>query len=293
MLGAATLIGSKTGKIVGFSSRIKQCRTCNIAKKYGREPHKHICKKNWSASAKAMEPDMLVEMLKKTNDKGVPVGTVVGDDDTTGISRVRAEVDRTIEKLSDKNHTRKNITCQLYAIRKNHKELSEKVISAITKNFNYMLSQNVGNTESVKVGLRATVDHLFGDHSNCSENWCGYFKNPGTYKHRNLPFGKNLKSEALKKDLHKIFVEGLEGKAEKLANLSSSQANESFNNTLASKAPKSHHYSDSASFSYRLCAAVCQKNEGYSYVSGVCRCTIVGSYSYCFFTVDFYNAHNC
>lgn len=55
--------------------------------------------------------------------------------------------------------------------------------------------------------------------------------------------------------------------AKKLANLSSSQANESLNNTIASKTPKAKHYSASASLSYRVETAVLQKNEGYSYVS--------------------------
>lgn len=52
--------------------------------------------------------------------------------------------------------------------------------------------------------------------------------------------------------------------AKKLANVSSSQANESLNNTIASKAPQAKHYSASASLSYRVETAVLQKNEGYS-----------------------------
>lgn len=64
--------------------------------------------------------------------------------------------------------------------------------------------------------------------------------------------------------------------AKKLANLSSSQDNESLNNTIASKAPKVKHYSASASLSYRVGTAVLKKNEGYSYVSKV-WCTIMYS----------------
>lgn len=47
--------------------------------------------------------------------------------------------------------------------------------------------------------------------------------------------------------------------AKKLANLSSSQANESLNNTIASKDPKAKHYSVSANLSYRVGTAVLQK----------------------------------
>ena len=57
--------------------------------------------------------------------------------------------------------------------------------------------------------------------------------------------------------------------AQKLAFLSSTQWNESFNNLVASKAPKSHHYSESSSLQYRICASVSQKNEGYTYMTDV------------------------
>lgn len=56
---------------------------------------------------------------------------------------------------------------------------------------------------------------------------------------------------------------------EKLSKLDSSNSNESFNNTLRSKAPNDKHYSDGGSLAHRLSAAVCQKNEGYAYVSKV------------------------
>lgn len=74
-----------------------------------------------------------------------------------------------------------------------------------------------------------------------------------------------------KKDLEKLFLGNLMNQAKKLANLSGSQANESLNNTIASKAPKAKHYSASASqnYMYRVGTAVLQKNEGYSYVSKV------------------------
>ena len=55
----------------------------------------------------------------------------------------------------------------------------------------------------------------------------------------------------------------------KLAFLSSTQANESFNNIVASKAPKGRHYSESSSLKYCLCASVGQKNEGHTYMTGV------------------------
>lgn len=170
--------------------------------------------------------------------------------------------------LSDKNHVKKNIVKRLYELRSKHKELSIKVVNAISKNFSYMVSQNKGNVSGIENGLKALVGHLFGDHECCSSSWCGYQRDKA-YQHSNHPYGKDLTSQDLKKDLEKLFLGNLMIQAKKLANLSSSQANESFNNTIASKAPKAKHYSASASLSYRVGTAVLQKNEGYSYVSKV------------------------
>lgn len=68
-LGAASLIGKRTGKVIAFAARYKRCRICDVAKTQQRDPRQHTCRKNWKKSAKAMEPDMVVEMLKSTKEK--------------------------------------------------------------------------------------------------------------------------------------------------------------------------------------------------------------------------------
>lgn len=50
--------------------------------------------------------------------------------------------------------------------------------------------------------------------------------------------------------------------ADKLTNLGSSQANESLNNAISSKAPKFVFYAGSESNEYRVAAAIAQKNMG-------------------------------
>ena len=148
-------------------------------------------------------------------------------------------------------------------MQKEHKNLTQKVISAVTKNFNYMLQQNFGKPEGIKAGTKAVVEHMFGNHAYCKE-WCGYVKDPNNYKHQNLPYGKDLSNEALHTSLSQLF-NSLD--VNKLAFLGSTQANESFNNTFISRAPKARHYSDSSSLQFRLCASVSQKNEGYAYMT--------------------------
>lgn len=160
--------------------------------------------------------------------------------------------------FSDRNHVKKNIVKLLYEHRSKHKELSIKVVNAISKNFSYMVSQNKGNVYGIENGLKALVGHLIGDHECCSSKWCGYQRDKA-YQHSNLQYGKVLTSQDLKKDLEKLFLGNLMNQAKKLANLSSSQANESLNNTIASKDPKAKHYSVSANLSYRVGTAVLQK----------------------------------
>ncbi|XP_052073732.1 uncharacterized protein LOC127730530 [Mytilus californianus] len=80
----STLIGKTTGKVVNHKVRISSCRICERAKGRGVLPRQHKCRKNWSGSAKGMEPDMEVEMLKELDEKGVDILEVVGDDDSTG-----------------------------------------------------------------------------------------------------------------------------------------------------------------------------------------------------------------
>ena len=193
------------------------------------------------------------------------IAKVAGDDDNTGMSQVRRDGNIDIIKESDKNHVRKNISKKLYSLVPKFKSLTKKMISSVTKNFNYMLQQNRGKPEQIAIGLKAVVEHMFGNHTYCG-TWCGYLADPEKYKHGNLPYGKDLTDETLCSALSEIFS-GLN--VNKLAFLSSTQANESFNNTVASKAPKCRHYSGSSSLQYWLCASVSQKNEGYGYMTGV------------------------
>ena len=248
-----------------YNARFKRCRICWYASKHRQPAQKHKCQLNWHGSAKAMEPDMFIEMVNDTIKKGVPIAKVAGDDDHTGINRVHQEGKTNIEKESDRNHVCKNVTKKLYSLQKSYKSLTQKVILSVTKNFNYMLQQNSGKPENVTTGLKAVVEHMFGNHKYCQE-WCRFIKDPDNYKHGNLPYGKDLTDESLHKVLSEFF-NSLD--ANKLAFLSSTQANESFNSILISKAPKARHYSDSSSLQYRLCASVSQKNEGYNYIADV------------------------
>ncbi|CAC5401769.1 unnamed protein product [Mytilus coruscus] len=251
--GVSTLIGKTTGKVVNHKVRISSCRICERAKGRGILPRQHKCRKNWSGSAKGMEPDMVVEMLKELDEKGVDILEVVGDDDSTGFDRAKRLMPNSkMEKISDKNHIKHNIISKINELKPKHKELT---------------GMNVGNPSGIEDGLHASIKHIFGEHDNCNETWCGYLKDKDSYIHSNLPRGKDLCSSELRSDLEKLFIQKMVPQSKKLSNLGSSQANESFNNLIALKAPKTKHFSTSASFKLQSQLSRTQKNEGYNYIS--------------------------
>lgn len=121
-------------------------------------------------------------------------------------------------------------------------------------------------TTGVSAAIDSIVPHAFGKHSKCGK-WCQFLKDEKA-KHKSLPHGLDLKGDTLQTELSSIF-KIFSQNAGKLAPCGSTLANESFNNSVASKAPKARHYSGSESLDYRVKAAACQKNLGHSYVEKV------------------------
>lgn len=60
-------------------------------------PHQACMYKKWNDTAKSMEPDMIVKILKDVKYKNNPVVTLIGDDDCTAFNRARCEVSSCIE----------------------------------------------------------------------------------------------------------------------------------------------------------------------------------------------------
>ncbi|CAC5376456.1 unnamed protein product [Mytilus coruscus] len=175
--GVATLIGVKNKKVVRHSIRCKGCRICTNEQKKVIPPSKHKCAKNWTRSAKGMEPDMMVEMIKDLNNRGVKFKELAGDDDSTGFKKASKLLPHSqIVKSSDRNHIMVNASKKLFSNKLKHKELSAMVINSILKNYSYTLSQNQGNPEGIVNGVRGMIDHMYGKHDKCDIKWCGYLK---------------------------------------------------------------------------------------------------------------------
>ncbi|XP_063412530.1 uncharacterized protein LOC134722744 [Mytilus trossulus] len=267
LTGHATMIGEKTGKCVSQGTKSADCRKCMYVDEKG--DGQHDCRKNHSGSAKSMEPNLAVEMVQDLQCKGCTVSCIIMDDDTTTLARLKQNINSDIVKRSDKNHQRKNIVSDLYRLHEKHKgKLSTSTISYLTKDLDYAIAQNQNHAEQLSQNIYAIIPHSFGDHSHCDLSWCNYHKDPENYKHKSLPYGKDLNGEEMFADLSKLF-DSYAKNSHKLANCGSSQGNESLNQIIALKAPKAKHFGSSQSLPFRVCVGVIQKNEGRSYIPQV------------------------
>lgn len=267
-VGHCSMIGPQTGQVINYAVRSKDCRVYTTAASKNQQVREHACSKNWDGSSKAMEADMVIEMVREVQEKGHDIDAIIGDEDSTTIGRLRANVNDNIVKVSDKNHIRKLFGNSLYGLKKQHPMLTVKVIKYLQRCFDYIVAQGKGVPTQISADLEALSRHPFGDHQCCSSRWCRFIDNPSCL-YKSFPSGKPLSNPNLQSSLKKILSTYAEHSS-KLSSLGSTQANESFNRMVAAKAPKNVHYSSSGNLTYRVAACVAQKNTGHNYLVNVC-----------------------
>lgn len=90
LYGVSSLIGYYSGKILDVCVKSAYCKLCEVwSKKLNTheyeewyETHKNMCAANHQESAGKMEPNAIVEMFKRSNEKyGVKYVNYIGDDD--------------------------------------------------------------------------------------------------------------------------------------------------------------------------------------------------------------------
>ncbi|XP_015778885.1 PREDICTED: uncharacterized protein LOC107356771 [Acropora digitifera] len=170
-------------------------------------------------------------------------------------------------ELKSKMYLQFNSGTRLYKLHQQEKKLTRQVIKYLQGCFAYALHQNKENSEGVHNAVLNIVQHAYGEHGQCGD-WCQFRKDP-LAKYKSLPGGLALAGDSLRLVLNNVFASYPQN-AEKLASCGSTPANESFNNSVATKAPTERHCSGSESLDSRVKAAACQKNSGHSYVSEVC-----------------------
>jgi len=205
LTGVGSMIGIKSGKVIGYGTRNKRCAICEAADRKGKQPRQHDCRLNWNKSSKAMEADVCADLVNNCSLRhNTQVTILVGDDDSSTIKKVRETVNHEVEKWSDIVHAKRSFGSALYSLQsryKGNKNLSAKVIEYLQRCFTYALKQNKDNPDGVKTSLGAVIPHAFGDHAACDISWCGYLQNPSNYSHASLPNGRDLQGDSLKQDL--------------------------------------------------------------------------------------------
>ena len=234
-----------------------------------------------------MERDVACELWTKAPQSGVKFSIYVGDDDSTTLADIKNKVPYGVEKWSDIVHVKRSLNTRLYNLKDRFKGsncsiLSPKVINYLTKCFSYCINQNVGDSESLKQGLKNIIPHAFGEHTGCDISWCGYKQNPAVYKHTDLPNGKDIIGDSLKKALSDILDEySTDIVVNKLTPCANSQRNESLNSTIGSKNLKTRFYEGSESNDFRVACGVAQTNIGYNYIGKTFEVLNIESGSYC------------
>lgn len=181
---------------------------CQSASQTRGNPKPHDCRVNHETSSKSMEPLSAVELFKRApvqSNCSAKYAVFIGDDDCSTLSKIREEVFYHVEKWSDTVHTERMLVNYLHKLKSEtsfaHGEsvLSNKVIDYSGKCFSYSVAQNAGNTDGLHNAIRLIVPHAFGNHEH---SWCGYKQDPTSYKHRDLPFGKDFVGETLTLSCH-------------------------------------------------------------------------------------------
>ncbi|XP_076080234.1 uncharacterized protein LOC143051079 [Mytilus galloprovincialis] len=206
------------------------------------------------------ESDMAVSMAHTLKNDGCEIKVIHADNDSATTSKLKVDFED-VEKRDDQNHLKKGLSKSLHQMSIKYKELKQDdTREYILRCFIYAITG--GTTEDdIKVSLDRIVPHIFGNHDSCREvTWCKYEEDPTNFKYRSLPGGNPLTNESLKEELL-VLVSKYTSQSNAIAELGSTQANESFNQMASSKAPKSRHYGGSCSLKNRISAAVLKKTK--------------------------------
>ena len=111
------MIGAQSKKIIQFGVRQKDCRTCTYHKNKKQAVPSHRC--HFEGSSRAMEADLASDLVNKIHGTGTAeLGTIIMDEDTTTIARIKSDLGKNIAKQSDIMHVKKHLMSSLYQLQK-------------------------------------------------------------------------------------------------------------------------------------------------------------------------------
>ncbi|XP_018566989.1 uncharacterized protein LOC108907691 isoform X2 [Anoplophora glabripennis] len=193
----AVIIGKHTGKLLLVGVRDKYCSICARAEYKNYEPKYHICFKNWASSLFSAEQDVLVEgfncSLKMHN---LRYKKFVADGDSSMYTTIKENVSygQQVEKIGSMNYALLNYENSLYKIQKDtegvpdaaRKLLTTEIIDELTKSVQIAIYANYQDVENLKLGIRNTLYHVFGNHMSCPSYLCNNIGNTAEDKTQEL-----------------------------------------------------------------------------------------------------------
>ena len=182
--GVAIVIGQETRKLLHIGIRNEYCTACT----QGIAQENHVCFKNWGESSSQMEPDIILEGFQQAERvHGVRYLRFVGDGDSSVYSTLLQGVTgwgRHIKKLECANHTCKCYRSALEKIVvenpsfKGRGGLTQRMRQRLTSAARCaikMRSKEPNTREAVQLLKRDLINgpyHCFGNHTNCSPDFC-------------------------------------------------------------------------------------------------------------------------
>lgn len=262
LTGNSSLIGSLSKKVLATKTMIKSCKKCKTIGGWCNTKH---CKRNWTGSAKSMEAAAAVSMLhsETLKEANVKVTVLVGDEDSSTAAAIREEFGDECKKASDLMHTQKVLSKDLYLVKAMHSVLDAAAITYLVATVGTVVKKNKDKPDDLLIDIKNIPEHTFNNHKDCG-SWCKFKEDPEGYKCKYLKRSLGEVGCDLYLEVCRVFQKVILS-VPRLAPCGSTQCNESFNNTVASKAVKSRHYGNSDSLINRVNAATLQWNEGVSY----------------------------
>lgn len=182
--GVAIIIGQQTGKILFMGVRNKFCTACTL----GIPVDKHHCYKNWDSSSSEMETDVILEGFQKAElMHGVRYMRFIGDGDSSVYLTLLNSVPgwgRDIKKIECANHSCKCYRSNLEKLAvenpayKGKGGLTSKMRKRLATAARCAIKMRSGESNRAKAIKLLEKDlingpyHCFGDHCNCSLDFC-------------------------------------------------------------------------------------------------------------------------
>ena len=190
--GVAVVIGAATKKLLHIGVRNTACCICSQAETLKITPKDHVCFKNWTQSSQAMEAHIILEGFLNCESKhGVRYMRFIGDGDSSVFARLQENVPvwgKAIQKLECANHCCKCLRSnmeRLVADKPEYKgacgltaKVRVRLVSAVRSAIK-MRSAEADRGKAIaklRKDIRNSIHHIFGDHRNCSSDFCTAIK---------------------------------------------------------------------------------------------------------------------